>query len=80
MQVTSLMSRREAAHKHEHDHGHDHDHHHHDDEHGEGCSCGHDHEHAPVKLWQTIFGIVFVFNAFLVARKSRATVHCFWTS
>ena len=60
MQVTSLLSRREAGHK------HDHDHHHHDHEHGEGCGCGHDHEHAPVKLWQTIFGIVFVFNAFLV--------------
>jgi Cd2+/Zn2+-exporting ATPase len=64
MQVTSLLSRREAGHKHDHDH--DHDHHHHDHEHGEGCGCGHDHEHAPVKLWQTIFGIVFVFNAFLV--------------
>jgi Cd2+/Zn2+-exporting ATPase len=60
MQVTSLLSRREAGHK------HDHEHHHHDHEHGEGCGCGHDHEHAPVKLWQTIFGIVFVFNAFLV--------------
>jgi len=60
MQVTSLLSRREAGPDHDHHH-HDHDH-----EHGEGCGCGHDHEHAPVKLWQTIFGIVFVFNAFLV--------------
>jgi Cd2+/Zn2+-exporting ATPase len=64
MQVTSLLSRREAGHQHDHDHGHDHHHHDHDHEHGEGCGCGH--EHAPVKLWQTIFGIVFVFNAFLV--------------
>ena len=60
------MSRREAGHKHDHSHDHEHDHHHHEHEHGEGCGCGHDHEHAPVKLWQTISGIVFVFNAFLV--------------
>jgi Cd2+/Zn2+-exporting ATPase len=52
MQVTSLLSR------HEHDH-----------EHGESCSaCGHDHEHAPVRLWQTLVGIVFVLNAFIVDR------------
>ncbi len=52
MQVTSLLS--------DHDHGH----HHHD---GESCSsCGHDHEHAPVRLWQTLIGVVFVFNAFIV--------------
>ncbi len=53
MQVTSLLSR------HEHEH-----------EHGESCSCatdhGHDHEHAPVRLWQTLVGIVFVLNAFIV--------------
>jgi Cd2+/Zn2+-exporting ATPase len=54
MQVTSLLS----------DHEHDHDHHHHD---GESCSsCGHDHEHAPVRLWQTLIGVVFVLNAFVV--------------
>src|SRR5512138_2989304 len=51
MQVTSLLSRR--AHEHEHD---------------DSCSCGHDHdhEHAPVRLWQTLVGVVFVLNAFVV--------------
>lgn len=53
MQVTSLISREAHSHQHEH-------------EHGPGCSCGHDHEHAPVKLWQTLIGVVFVLNAFLV--------------
>ena len=51
MQVTSLLSQ------------HEHEHHH---EHGPGCGCGHDHEHAPVRLWQTLIGVVFVVNAFLV--------------
>lgn len=60
MQVTSLLSRNEPdPHA-----GHDHAHHHHE---GESCStCGHDHEHAPVKLWQTLVGILFVINAFLL--------------
>jgi Zn2+/Cd2+-exporting ATPase len=50
MQVTSLLSR------HEHEHAD-----------GESCSaCGHDHEHAPVRLWQTLVGVVFVLNAFIV--------------
>ena len=50
MQVTSLLSR------HEHDHAD-----------AESCStCGHDHEHAPVQLWQTLVGVLFVINAFLV--------------
>ncbi len=54
MQVTSLLSRRE------HDHAHPH-------EHDASCStCGHDHEHTPVQLWQTLIGVVFVINAFLV--------------
>ncbi len=54
MQVTSLLSR------HEHDHAHPH-------EHDASCStCGHDHEHTPVQLWQTLIGVVFVINAFLV--------------
>src|SRR6266436_1967570 len=36
-------------------------------EHEDSCStCGHDHEHAPVRLWQTLVGVVFVLNAFLV--------------
>src|SRR5437899_352428 len=36
-------------------------------EHEESCAaCDHDHEHAPVQLWQTLVGVVFVINAFLV--------------
>src|SRR5437762_1028655 len=54
MQVTSLLSRDEHAGEPEHAHD-------------ESCSsCGHDHEHAPVRLWQTLIGVVFVLNAFLV--------------
>src|SRR5579859_3931177 len=49
MQVTSLLSRREA-----------------EPEHDDGCGCGHDHDHAPVRLWQTLVGVVFVLNAFIV--------------
>src|SRR6266853_1915215 len=54
MQVTSLLSRDE---QHAHDHaGHD-----------ESCSsCGHEHEHTPVRLRQTMFGLLFVINAFVV--------------
>ena len=52
MQVTSLLSRDE----HQHEAGHD-----------ESCApCGHDHEHTPVHLWQTLVGVVFVLNAFIV--------------
>jgi Cd2+/Zn2+-exporting ATPase len=51
MQVTSLLSR--------HDHEHGHDHHGHDHH-------GHDHEHSVVPLWQTLLGVVFVVNAFVV--------------
>lgn len=50
MQVTSLLSRSE------HEHGAD-----------ASCeACGHDHEHTPVRLWQTLVGVVFVLNAFIV--------------
>src|SRR5437016_5294353 len=36
----------------------------HDDD---SCSaCGHDHDHAPVHLWQTLLGVIFVVNAFIV--------------
>src|SRR5689334_24051533 len=37
-------------------------------EHGdESCSaCGADHEHTPVRLWQTLVGVLFVVNGFLV--------------
>jgi Zn2+/Cd2+-exporting ATPase len=54
MQVTSLLSRRELR---EHDHAHD-----------ESCGCEHEHEHehAPVRLVQTLLGVVFVVNAFVV--------------
>jgi Zn2+/Cd2+-exporting ATPase len=38
----------------------------HNHEHDESCSCGHDHEHTPVRLWQTLVGVVFVVNAFVV--------------
>jgi len=38
----------------------------HEHEHDDSCSCGHDHEHAPVRLWQTLVGVVFVLNAFVV--------------
>ncbi len=61
MQVTSLLSQRE---EHEGHHHHDHDH-----EHGESCaSCGHehDHDHATLPLAQTITGLIFVINSFVV--------------
>ena len=35
-------------------------------EHGDNCGCGHDHEHSVVHLWQTIAGVVFVLNAYVV--------------
>lgn len=35
-------------------------------DHDDGCGCGHDHEHAPVRLWQTLVGVVFVLNAFII--------------
>jgi Cd2+/Zn2+-exporting ATPase len=55
MQVTSLLSREEPDDHHDHEHG------------KEDCSsCGHDHEHAPVHLKQTILGVIFVLNAFVV--------------
>jgi len=54
MQVTSLLSR----------HEHEHSHHHAE---GESCaSCGHDHEHIPVHLTQTLVGMMFIVNSFLV--------------
>ncbi|HYE31173.1 MAG TPA: cation-translocating P-type ATPase [Methylomirabilota bacterium] len=55
MQVTSLLSRQEKPHAHDHDHSHD------------NCaSCGHDHEHTPVRLTQTLVGILFIVNAYIV--------------
>jgi Cd2+/Zn2+-exporting ATPase len=35
-------------------------------EHDDSCGCGHDHEHSVVHLWQTITGVVFVLNAYIV--------------
>ena len=64
MQVTSLLSRHEG---HEHDHGHKHAHEHDHLGHDEACSvCGHEHEHTPIRLKQTLVGVLFVINAFLV--------------
>lgn len=56
MQVTSLLSRRPQAAAHDHSHEHD----------AECGSCGHDHEHTPVRLPQTLIGLIFVLNAFFV--------------
>src|SRR2546426_9608130 len=39
----------------------------HEHTHDASCSaCGPDHEHAPVRLWQTLLGVVFVLNSFVV--------------
>jgi Zn2+/Cd2+-exporting ATPase len=56
MQVTSLLSQQEHNHDHDHDHAHD----------ASCTSCGHDHEHIPVRLTQTVLGLLFVINAFIV--------------
>lgn len=69
MQVTSLLSRQEHKHphKHDHDHPHDHDHDHHHDHDDPNCaSCGHDHEHTPVRLTQTVIGLIFIINSYIV--------------
>ena len=56
MQVTSLLSRRDDDHDHDHNH-----------EHGESCaSCGHDHSHAVLPLAQTLIGLLFILNSFVV--------------
>lgn len=58
MQVTSLLSRKEREPKHDHPHEH---------EHAEDCeSCGHDHEHTPVRLAQTVVGLIFIINSYVV--------------
>ena len=63
MQVTSLLSREDHKHDHKHDHDHDHEHHKHDKD----CvSCGHDHEHTPVRLTQTVVGVIFIINSYIV--------------
>jgi Zn2+/Cd2+-exporting ATPase len=65
MQVTSLLSRKQRDpggpggdadhHDHHHDHDHDHDHGH-----------DHGHEHIPVRLQQTVLGVIFIVNSFVV--------------
>jgi len=55
MQVTSLLSREDHHHHH---------HHHHD---GETCdACGVEHSHTQIRLKQTLIGVAFVLNAFVV--------------
>jgi Cd2+/Zn2+-exporting ATPase len=34
--------------------------------HDESCGACGDHEHAPVRLWQTLVGVIFVLNAFII--------------
>lgn len=73
MQVTSLLSRQDGSRgdranpPHDHHSPHDHDHHHHDHDHDHGqCeSCGHDHSHTPLRLRQTIIGLILIINSFL---------------
>ena len=50
---TSLLSHTAPEHQHAHEHADD-----------PSCGCGH--EHAPVRWWQTLIGVVFVANAFIV--------------
>src|SRR3954470_15518175 len=52
MQVTSLLTRREQMNEHDHE--------------AECESCGHDHEHTPVRLTQTVIGLIFVINSYIV--------------
>jgi len=55
MQVTSLLSQKDGGKpNHDHDHKHDHDH-------------EHDHEHTPVKLHQTLVGLLFITASFIVS-------------
>ncbi len=61
MQITRLLRRSDLTTQHEHDRLGP----------GKTCSvCGstheHEHEHAPIRLWQTLVGIIFVVNAFIV--------------
>lgn len=52
---THVQGTEDREHAHPHDHG------------GEGCpSCGHDHSHSPLRLKQTIIGLLFLFNGFMV--------------
>src|ERR1700733_12799931 len=56
MQVTSLLSRQDDEHGHHHDHDHD-----------DSCATrGPDHSHAVVPLAQTLIGLLFVLNSFVM--------------
>src|ERR1051325_930207 len=57
MQVTSLLSQSEDARALDHQH---------DAACPECEPCGHDHEHTPIRLPQTLVGLIFVINAFFV--------------
>lgn len=63
MQVTSLLSREN---QHPHDHPHDHKHEHDHKNEADCASCGHDHEHTPVRLTQTVIGLIFIINSYVV--------------
>ncbi|MBM3875108.1 MAG: cation-translocating P-type ATPase [Verrucomicrobia bacterium] len=57
-----MQTSRFATDEHVHQHPHDHDHHD-----GADCqSCGHDHEHTQIKLGQTLVGLIFIINSFIV--------------
>jgi len=60
MQVTSLLSHQD------HEHGSSDDHHHHDHSHDHNHHHDHGHEHIPVRLQQTLIGVVFIINSFLL--------------
>jgi Zn2+/Cd2+-exporting ATPase len=64
MQVTSLLSRKQGAPGHPEGPGGDHDHHDHDHDHDHGPDHGH--EHIPVRLQQTVIGVIFIINSFVL--------------
>jgi Cd2+/Zn2+-exporting ATPase len=58
MQVTSLLSRRKHPHEHAREHAHEHEH--------AARGDGQPHEHIPIKLSQTLIGLIFIVNSYLV--------------
>lgn len=64
------------THEHEHDHAPHPGHEHapgHDHKHEDCSSCAHDHVHAPVRLPQTVVGLVFILNAFVIHWSTDAS-------
>ncbi|HXJ55677.1 MAG TPA: heavy metal translocating P-type ATPase [Verrucomicrobiae bacterium] len=61
MQVTSLLSRKHRSHEHP-------DHHDHNHQAGDGscAGCEQDHSHTPIRLWQTLAGLLFTANSYIV--------------